>query len=151
MHTEPPATPAVRAREAEAEKTSALCTAFDRAISAAIWGDKEEGRPAGLPDSNTAIHDFYDALAAHDDAVAARVTAELLASGTPLWVATDGGPDSDPLFRMSAVFQREPQRLPSGDWHDSGDYGVLLHDVAPLTPPGTVHQAVLLMKPEAGR
>ena len=59
--------------------------------------------------------------AAYRDAVAARVTAELLASGTPLHVATDGGPDSDPLFRMSAVFQREPQRLPSGDWHDSGD------------------------------
>ena len=85
-------------------------------------------------------------LDAYRDAVAARVRAELLQSGTPVWVATDGMLASDPQFRTSAVFECQPQQRPNGDWQDSGGYGLLLHDVPALSPPGTCVETVVLVR-----
>jgi hypothetical protein len=77
-------------------------------------------------------------------AVAARAALEerarLLASGTPLWVATDQMRTSY-VCASKAVAER--QQIP----HWSVPQTCRLPKA--LTPPGTVHQAVLLLLPEA--
>lgn len=124
---EPPATPAVRAREAEQEAMDALGDAvYER--------ERAQGEFLPLGEWANARAHYRAALAAYRDAVAARVTAELLASGTPLWVATEtdwGG-----------------SRLYASDPNEFSTKRMVLQLSAALTPPGTVHQAVLLMKPE---
>jgi hypothetical protein len=80
-------------------------------------------------------------------AVAARVTAELLASGTPLWVATDAGSIPSEVYGLPPLVLDEDDILIRNYRSRNGSGAVRL--TVQLTPPGTVHQAVLLMKPEA--
>ena len=141
MTPEPTATPAVRAREAEHLAQGDVCELIAAYAEAWASGDR----------TATKAKLAFSALDAYRDAVAARVTAELLAGGTPLWVATDRErelPDPSP---RSVVFREQPEPDEDGDWCTDGPmgvYGEFLNLPCRLTPPGTVRQAVLLI-PEA--
>ena len=74
---------------------------------------------------------------AYRDAVAARVRAELLASGTPLWVQDDGGD-------VHVYTGPDPEHMR----HECAIDRVRISPDRPLTPPGTVRRGVLVIPEE---
>ncbi len=92
--------------------------------------------------ATNALNAFNAALASYRAAVAARVRAELLQSGTPVWVATDK------RARVSQLYRNDPQMTDGVAMNDDEDDGLWLWEHPALCESGTCVEARVILQPE---